>query len=55
MARLVEKWFLAEWLGVDAWHIPSEKYYRQHLAAYYRNIKLGVNYYVLDYDRSCHF
>ncbi|MBL7816202.1 MAG: Fic family protein [Saprospiraceae bacterium] len=28
-ARLIEKWFLAEKLGEQAWFIPSEKYYYQ--------------------------
>lgn len=55
IARLLEKWFLAELLGEEAWHIPSEKYYREHLNEYYRNIKLGPNYYLLNYDRCIDF
>jgi Fic family protein len=54
-ARLIEKWFLATHLGREAWHIPSEVYYREHLAAYYKNIKLGLNYYTLNYDRCVPF
>lgn len=55
MARLLEKWFLAATLGADVWKLPSEKYYRDHQAEYYRNINLGVNYYELDYSRSLPF
>jgi Fic family protein len=54
-ARLLEKWFLAAQLGRAAWHVPSEWYYKQHRGAYYRNIKLGLNYYTLAYDRCIPF
>src|SRR5205807_7873311 len=53
--RLLEKWFLASHLGRQAWHVPSEMYYKEHVAEYYRNIKLGLNYYTLDYDRCVPF
>lgn len=49
-ARLLEKWFLASYLGRAAWHVPSEAYYKEHLAIYYKNIKIGLNYYTLNYD-----
>ena len=55
MARLLEKWFLASSLGEECWKLPSEKYYREHQAEYYRNINLGVNYYELDYSRCLPF
>jgi Fic family protein len=54
-ARLVEKWFLASHLGRKAWHVPSEAYYKEHLADYYKNIKIGLNYYTLNYDRCVPF
>jgi Fic family protein len=54
-ARLLEKWFLASHLGREAWHVPSEWYYKQHQATYYKNIKLGLNYYTLNYDRCVPF
>ncbi len=54
-ARLLEKWFLATRLGREAWHIPSEWYYKENQAAYYKNIKLGLNFYTLDYDRCIPF
>ncbi len=54
-ARLLEKWFLASHLGSKAWHIPSEWYYKEHLSDYYKNIKIGLNYYTLNYDRCVPF
>jgi len=55
-ARLLEKWFLAEKLGDQAWLIQSEKnYYLQHLN-YYDNIQLmGLEYEALDYGRALPF
>jgi len=49
-ARLLEKWFLSSYLGRRAWQIPSEQHYKEHRAAYYKNIKIGLNYYELNYD-----
>ncbi|MGI8654320.1 MAG: Fic family protein [Pyrinomonadaceae bacterium] len=54
-ARLFEKWFLATHLGREAWHIPSEWYYKENQTSYYKNIKLGLNFYTLDYDRCIPF
>ncbi|MGB8192430.1 MAG: Fic family protein, partial [Chitinophagaceae bacterium] len=55
-ARLLEKWFLAQKLGENAWFIESEKhYYRQH-QTYYRNIRqLGLEYPELDYFKALPF
>jgi Fic family protein len=50
--RLLEKWFLASKLGSEAWKIPSEEYYWRHRPAYYEAIRLGPNFYLLDYDSS---
>jgi len=55
VARLIEKWFLAEKLGKDLWRIPSEEYYKNNLQEYYSSINLGVNYYELDYDNCIDF
>lgn len=55
MARLLEKWFLATKLGSDAWNIPSEQFYYQNLAAYYRNVHIGFDYESVDYARSLPF
>jgi len=49
-ARLLEKWFLASDLEKRAWQIPSEQYYKEHRAEYYKNIKIGLIYYELNYD-----
>lgn len=54
-ARLLEKWFLAEKLGVDFWKTPSEKYYKEHQPEYYENINLGINFYELNYDKCLPF
>lgn len=54
-ARLVEKWLLASCLGREAWQVPSEVFYKEHQAEYYRNLKLGLNYYTLDYARCIPF
>ncbi len=54
-ARLLEKWFLASQIGREAWHIQSEAYYKEHQATYYKNIKIGLNYHTLDYDRCVPF
>ncbi|HOY96279.1 MAG TPA: Fic family protein [Catalimonadaceae bacterium] len=54
-ARILEKWFIAAKLGEEFWKLPSEKYYRDNQAAYYKNLNLGVNYYELNYDKSLPF
>lgn len=54
-ARLLEKWFIAEKLGIDFWKIPSEEYYKNHQSEYYDKINLGVNYYELNYDNCLDF
>lgn len=56
MARLLEKWFLAQKLGVKAWQIPVEAHYRAHRDAYYANLRqMGANFYDLDYLKSVPF
>lgn len=55
-ARLLEKWFLAEILGVRAWLIESEKYYYKNIEIYYKNLaRLGMFYDELDYEKSLPF
>ena len=53
--RLLEKWFLAEKIGAGAWSIQSEKYYLKNKKAYYKNIHIGLNYYVLKMDKCVSF
>jgi Fic family protein len=55
VARLLEKWFIAEKLGKQFWIIPSEKYYKDNQSQYYAAINLGVNYYTLNYDKCMDF
>jgi Fic family protein len=50
MARLVEKWFLSQKLGVKAWHIQSEKMYQKNLKKYYTNINMGDSYNTINYN-----
>ncbi|MCX6316276.1 MAG: Fic family protein [Bacteroidetes bacterium] len=55
-ARLLEKWFLAQKLGANAWFIESEKYYYSQHHLYYTNIrKLGLEYDFLDYTKALPF
>ncbi|TAD83957.1 MAG: Fic family protein [Bacteroidetes bacterium] len=55
-ARLIEKWFIAQKLGDNAWFLQSEKmYYNQH-NTYYKNIRLlGLEYPELDYSKALPF
>ncbi len=50
-ARLLEKWFLAQKLGKNAWHVPSERHYYEHLTDYYRNVHLGLEYESVNFDK----
>ena len=50
MARLLEKWFLAEMLGPQAWYIQSERNYFKKRISYYANIDLGKTYEELNYN-----
>lgn len=55
VARLLEKWFLAEKLGDVAWFVQSERFYHDHRPAYYRNLSMGETYATLNLDRSIPF
>jgi len=55
-ARLLEKWFLSEKLGESAWFIQSEKHYYSQHQIYYKNLRLlGLEYDLLDFDKSIPF
>jgi len=55
-ARLIEKWFLIEKIGVKAASVQLEKNYYMKLKDYYSNIrKLGLEYEDLDYSKSIDF
>lgn len=53
--RLLEKWFLSEKIGENAWSIQSEQYYAKHRAEYYEKIHIGLNYYTLKMERCVPF
>ncbi|NLR62220.1 Fic family protein [Chitinophaga polysaccharea] len=54
--RLLEKWFLAQHLGPQAWFVQSEKYYYLHHHEYYNNIRLlGQEYDELNYSAALPF
>ena len=56
IARLLEKWFLAEKLGQRAWFIKSETNYYKNVNDYYKNLaRLGLFYDGLDYKKSIPF
>ena len=54
-ARLLEKWFLVEKIGANAWFIQSERLYQKRIKSYYNNVNLGNNYTTIDYDLSIKF
>jgi Fic family protein len=55
-ARLLEKWFLAEKIGKQAWFIRSEEYYYKHHNVYYMNLRaLGIEYPDLNYSNALPF
>ena len=55
-SRIIEKWFLGEKLGANAWLIQSERnYYHQH-STYFKNIRmLGLQYEELNYSNALPF
>lgn len=53
--RLLEKWFLSEKIGENAWSIQSEQYYAKHRAEYYQKIHIGHNYYTLKMEQCVPF
>ena len=55
-ARLIEKWFLIEKIGIKATSVQLEKNYYSRIKDYYSNIrKLGLEYEDLDYSKSLDF
>lgn len=54
--RLLEKWFLAQKLGGNAWFVQSEKNYYQQHQTYYNNLRaLGLEYPELEYNKALPF
>jgi Fic family protein len=55
-ARLLEKWFLSQFLGQNAWYITSELYYYNNLNDYYNNLaRVGLFYEELKYEKALPF
>ena len=55
-ARLLEKWFIAQKLGSNAWFLQSELNYYTHVNNYYKNLnRLGVFYEQFDYSKAMAF
>ena len=56
MSRLLEKWFLAQKLGSNAWFVQSERNYYDQYQIYYNNIRrLGLEYDELKYSEAMSF
>jgi Fic family protein len=56
VGRLLEKWFLAEKLGQNAWFIQSELNYWKNRKAFYSSLsKVGFFYDKLDFSKSIAF
>ena len=53
--RLLEKWFLSNFIGERAWMIESEKYYFENRDAYYKNLSIGFDYESCDLDKALPF
>ncbi len=54
--RLLEKWFLAQKMGPNAWFVQSEKNYYQVHQTYYNHLRaLGLEYPELDYGKALPF
>lgn len=55
-ARLLEKWFIAQKLGTNAWFLQSEKMYYLNHQLYYQNLRLiGLKYQELNFAKAMPF
>jgi len=52
VARLCEKWFLCAKLGTEILSLPSEQRYSESRMEYYSALKLGVNYWEVDFGKA---
>ncbi len=55
IARLCEKWFLSSKLGQDMYHLATEEHYFKERDAYYMALRLGVNYWEVDFKKASGF
>lgn len=55
-ARLLEKWFMGQKLGHNAWFVQSERNYYDNHQTYYNSIRrLGLDYEELNYNEAMPF
>jgi Fic family protein len=55
-ARLIEKWFIAQKQGNNAWFVQSERNYYDNHQTYYNNIRrIGLDYIELNYKEALPF
>lgn len=55
MARLLEKWFLANIIGDKVWKIPSEANYYVKREQYYKTLQIGKTYHDISYNLATPF
>lgn len=55
ISRLCEKWFLIQKLGPNMIFLPSEEYYFRNRSNYYLALRMGVNYWEIDFKLSMPF
>ena len=55
VARLLEKWFLAQHLDSTMFYLPTEQWYFTNRTMYYDALKLGVNYWEVDFGKASIF
>ncbi len=55
IARLCEKWFLAGQLGPEMYLLATEEHYFVEREAYYAALRLGVNYWGVDFKKADKF
>jgi len=55
MARLLQKWFLTQKLDKKYWRLETEEYYWNNLNEYYGSLKLGNNYWDVEYKYANKF
>lgn len=56
ISRLVEKWFLVEKLGLEAWFVLSEMLYQIRIKSYYKNLaRCRSSYAEMNYNTSIPF
>jgi len=54
-ARLCEKWFITKKLGPEFYALQSEELYFKKRPQYYNSLKLGLNYWEADMNKSLKF